>query len=94
MIEKLFSDNKLFGLILEHYKKNANSILLENSLLVSRWARFCRTSTDIAKYTPIFRHRQLELKEYYADNVQRYERLYSIHLKSQQSLRAQEVQIN
>lgn len=63
----------------------------ENSLLISRWIRFCRTSVDAAKLSPIFKLRQQQLKAEYTDTVNRYERFYEA--KSISEMKAAERQV-
>lgn len=90
-VESHFKDNQLFLILLDFFKEAGDLILMENALLVSRWARFCRTSVDIQKYSPLFRKRQQQLKLFYAENMQRYERLYGIDLKMRNHKLQQEV---
>ncbi|TPX51275.1 hypothetical protein SeLEV6574_g00407 [Synchytrium endobioticum] len=57
------------------YKNKAVYVLEENSLLVSRWARFCRTAHDVNMFHATFSRYQAYLQNEYTDSLDRYDRL-------------------
>ncbi|KAJ3307179.1 hypothetical protein HDV03_002690 [Kappamyces sp. JEL0829] len=75
-VEELFDGGKLGEMVMQFFGERRHWLLLENSLLISRWNRFCRTSYDATKYISFFKKRQTELKNEYKDTAHRYERLY------------------
>lgn len=79
-IDSELYDNKLFDMLLEFFQEKSERLLVQNSLLMSRWGRFCRTAVDITKFGGMFRSEQSYLRCEYVDSVERYERLKEIKI--------------
>lgn len=90
-MEKEFNRVNMQNLLHDFFKDKAARILEENSLLISRWARFCRSSGDILKYKQIFEGHQSRLKQEYNDSIERYERLHEIKLEMEKGTKGEEV---
>ncbi|KAJ3140712.1 hypothetical protein HDU90_008015 [Geranomyces variabilis] len=74
-IDADFAHTPLLVTLIQFFKDKAAFILEQNSLLLSRWSRFCRSSHDIANFYPVFQRYQEWLQSEYSDTVERYERL-------------------
>jgi competence protein ComGF len=90
-VEKEFSRVNMQDLLHDFFKDKASRILEENSLLISRWSRFCRSTREIVKYKQIFSGHQSRLKAEYNDSIERYERLHEIKLALEKGTRGEEV---
>lgn len=74
----------------DFFKEKAARMLKENSLLISRWSHFCRTSQSIVKYRTIFSGHQSRLKAEYSDSIERYERLHELKLSLDKEAKEEE----
>ncbi|TPX37057.1 hypothetical protein SmJEL517_g00863 [Synchytrium microbalum] len=74
-VEHELSPSKILDVLESFYKNKAAHVLEENSLLVSRWARFCRNAHDINKFHNIFSRYQAYLQNEYTDSLDRYDRI-------------------
>eukprot|EP00842_Homolaphlyctis_polyrhiza_P006956 jgi/Hompol1/84/HPOL_002445-RA len=89
-IEEKFEGNGMLTMLISFFKERAECLLQENSLLISRWSRFCRTSFDISKFYNFFSIRSKYLRQEFADAVNRYERLHEFQQLQAEKKRAAE----
>ncbi|XJO74599.1 hypothetical protein BDV3_005400 [Batrachochytrium dendrobatidis] len=87
-IEQHFEGDRHLEILIGFFKEKTERILQENRLLVSRWSRFCRTSFDISRFSPVFKKRHEYLRREFIDSVNRYERLYEFRQAISQKRRA------
>jgi hypothetical protein len=73
-----FTPDQVFDILLSFFQEKAQCALQENSLLASRFGRFCKLSGDITKFMPVFLERERLLKKEFSDSAARYERLFHI----------------
>ncbi|KAJ3155281.1 hypothetical protein HDU86_004371 [Geranomyces michiganensis] len=89
-IDADFAHTPLLITLIQFFKDKATLILEQNSLLLSRWSRFCRSSHDIANFYPVFQRYQEWLQSEYTDTVERYERLSEAYDSELRRLRMEE----
>jgi hypothetical protein len=93
-VDKEFTRSSTQNLLHDFFNSKASKILEENSLLISRWSRFCRSTSEIVKYKQIFSGHQSRLKAEYNDSIERYERLHEIKLAAENGSRGEEERIS
>lgn len=90
-VEAEFSKDRVLQLLHDFFSKKSDMLLQENSFLISRWSRFCRTSSDVQKFKKIFDAYQSKIKAEYSDSIERYERLHEILKAKEKEARILEV---
>ncbi|KAJ3088326.1 hypothetical protein HK102_009028 [Quaeritorhiza haematococci] len=89
-VDGLVADDKLLTTLIGFYRDKVDRLLQQNLLLLSRWARFCRTSYDATRLYGMFQRQQNYLQSEYSDAVDRFERLSQLAEQQVQQRRAAE----
>ncbi|KAI8844929.1 hypothetical protein BC829DRAFT_281066 [Chytridium lagenaria] len=74
-VDAILNGPNLLYTLKKFFRMKSMELLDVNSLLVSRWNRFCRSAADISKFLPSFQKYQEFLRGEYIDAVTRYEKI-------------------
>ncbi|KAJ3386308.1 hypothetical protein HDU92_002613 [Lobulomyces angularis] len=74
-VNKEFRIDNIRKLLRNFFKTKAYSCIQENFLLLSRWSRFCKSTSEPTKYKLQFQKHVQYLKKEFLDSIDRYERI-------------------